>query len=625
MGSTAVGWLWLIPAFPAAGALLNATLGRAAGRSGWVSAIGTGAIVAAFGLSALTLGGPRLTQHLWQVAESGGLRLEVGLAADPLASVMLLLITGVAALIHVSAAGSGWRCFAGLNLFVAAMGVLVLADNLVLMFVGWEGVAFCSWLLIGHRYDEHEHGRAANRAFLVNRVGDAGLVVGMLMVFASSAVAPTFDFEQLQARFLLHAAQGGGAPHWLTPACLLIFAGAVAKSAQLPLHGWLPDAMVGPTPASALIHAATVVTAGIYLLVRLSFLFAMSPVAIAVVACVGAATAVYAASCAIVQTDFKRVLAYSTSSQLGLMFLAVGLGARWTAVFHLVAHAFAKACLVLGAGAVLRQTHQADLRHLGGLRATQPQVAATYAFAALALGAVPVLGSAAIPPGPLGAALWAVGAVASLGTGVYAWRSVTLAFGGEWRGPHDLPAGRTPRAVRWALIALAVGALGLAGLALPVVARWFDPAAKGGDPLAAGVALAAFVLGAWLAGRLWAKGPRTVHAPRLAAFFVSGWGFDGAYRRVVRGAVGASARLAAFDRIAVDGLVQAFAAIVRYLCIVEAALDAFVVDGTVHLVGELSLRTGRGLRRLQSGDLMRYLYVAVAGALLVLCLQYWIR
>jgi NADH-quinone oxidoreductase subunit L len=655
--------LWLLPALPAIGALLNATIGRSLKREPVIAAIAVGSVTASFVVALVALAAfwpdRLLTQTLWTVLDSGGVRVDAALSLDPLSILLVLVVTGVGALIHVystryMATDPGyWRYFAGLNAFVAAMLLLLLADNFVVLFVGWEGVGLCSWLLIGFWFQDLQKVRAANRAFLVNRLGDLGLVVGMLVLFSRSSV-PTFQFRALEQQ-LQTLAQSPEQSGWVTLACLLIFAGAAAKSAQLPFQAWLPDAMAGPTPVSALIHAATMVTAGVYLLVRLSFLYSQSTFAMTVVACIGAATALYGASCALVQTDFKRVLAYSTISQLGFMFLAVGVGAYWAAIFHLVSHAFFKACLFLGAGSVLHQTHhQQDLRKMGGLGRRMPITAASYAMGALALAGMPVAGSffskddilhGAFTAGEnlavpwLGGVLWALALFAALGTSIYAWRSRTLAFSGEWRGADDPAGSDAPRAMSWVLVALCLGSVASCALGLPAFERWLRPvlgasmdliSARGDRTSLAPIALAAIAMtvaaiGLLVAARLWAKGPRKAVLPRVTALLGSGWGFDWFYDRVIaRAALGLGRVMAAFDRIAIDGVVEAVAAIARYLCIFEAAFDYYVVDGMVHLVGEISMRTGKSLRRLQSGSLMRYLYVAVAGAMLVVCLQLWI-
>ncbi len=641
-------WLWLLPALPLLGALLIAAFGRKSDRL--VSTLAIAAVVGAFAVAlfALLTGSPLLTQHLWTVIDTGGVRVDAALALDRLSILLVLVITGIGALIHVYSvsymAGDAayWRFFAAMNLFVSAMLVLVLADNLALMFAGWEGVGLCSWLLIGFWHRDPQKVLAANRAFLVNRLGDVGLVAGILVLFWTPGVAPTFVFRALSEQLELQPTPGGA-----TLACLLIFAGAAAKSAQLPFHGWLPDAMAGPTPVSALIHAATMVTAGVYLLVRLAFLLEQSADAMLVVACVGAATALYAAACALAQTDFKRVLAYSTISQLGFMFLAVGVGAWWAAIFHLVTHAFFKAALFLGAGAVLHQTHhEQDLRRLGGLHHRLPWVSRAYAICALALAGVPLAGSffskdfilhaAFGSGGGVGVALWAAASLAALGTSLYAWRSWSLAFSGTWRGAHEAPGADAPALMRWVLALLCVGAVGTAALALPTFDDWLEPAIGAGrgsrhtlgsvtSAALIAIAIAVALGGVLLASRLWASGPRAPSSPRLLAFIEGGWGFDRLYQLGAQGMIATAAKLGAFDRLAIDGLVDAIAALTRYLCMFEAAFDYYVIDGMVHLVGQISMRTGKSLRSLQSGDLMRYLYVAVAGALIVICLQYWMR
>jgi NADH-quinone oxidoreductase subunit L len=306
---------------------------------------------------------------------------------------MLLVVTGIGFLIHIYSLGymahdeSMARFFVYLNLFVFFMLLLVMGDNLLLLFVGWEGVGLCSYLLIGFWYHDHKNTIAGNKAFIVNRIGDFGFILGIFVLVTELGRQGiwTLDFAQLQSHVALIT------PEKLTLITLLLFVGAAGKSAQLPLFVWLPDAMAGPTPVSALIHAATMVTAGVYLTARLHFLFAAAPYTLAIIAAVGAATAFLAATVALAQNDIKKVLAYSTVSQLGYMFLAVGVGAFSAAIFHLFTHAFFKACLFLGSGSVIHALDgEQDMRKMGGLKPYLPTTYWTYLIATLAIAGIPL-------------------------------------------------------------------------------------------------------------------------------------------------------------------------------------------------------------------------------------------
>ena len=441
----------------------------------------------------------------WIAVGSGdaAFRADAALVFDPLSAVMCLVVTGVGFLIHVYAVGymdedvrgdGGYqRFFCYLNLFVFSMLLLILAENMLLMFVGWEGVGLCSYLLIGFWYGERENAYAGAKAFIVNRIGDVGLLVGMLLTFWALAQAgePTLSFRGIEAhfgaiadiRFELPAFLGGLLGEKVRLVTLIgvcFFVAACGKSAQLPLSVWLPDAMAGPTPVSALIHAATMVTAGVYLVCRLSFLYAALPATSALICWVGGATALWGAGIACVQTDIKRVLAYSTVSQLGYMFLAVGAGAFSVAIFHVVTHAFFKALLFMGAGAViLALHHEQDLRKMGGLRARLPRTYWAMLVGVAAIGGVPMLSGffskdaillslyvAEDVPGHL--VLYGVGVVTAGITAFYAARLFCLVFLGPGRsGPARLAEARDPVSwILWPLYGLAALAFlgGLFGL-----------------------------------------------------------------------------------------------------------------------------------------------------------------
>src|SRR3989475_7701317 len=360
---------------------------------------------------------------------------------DPLSSTMLIVVTWIGFLIHVYATGymahqTGYtRFFAYLNLFMFMMLLLVLGANYVVMFVGWEGVGLCSYLLIGFYYEKNFAADAGKKAFVVNRIGDFGFILGIFLIFNTFG---TSDYARVFALASAHPLQYAGAA---TAICLLLFVGAVGKSAQIPLYVWLPDAMAGPTPVSALIHAATMVTAGVYMVVRSNVLFRLSPVAMMVVALVGAATAIFAATIGLAQNDIKKVLAYSTVSQLGYMFLGAGVGAFTAAIFHLMTHAFFKACLFLGAGSVIHGCGgEQDMRKMGGLRKYMPQTRWTMLVATLAIAGMPLFagfyskdeilaGAFAFQPG-----IWFLGAAGAGLTAFYIFRLYFMTFSGHYRG-----------------------------------------------------------------------------------------------------------------------------------------------------------------------------------------------
>jgi NADH-quinone oxidoreductase subunit L len=668
-------WVVLAPALGAAlllvfGARMQALVGRLV-----TAAIPTIAVFGAFAvavqgflaLAALPETERLLLDSLAPWIHVGALQADLAFALDPLSAVMCLVITGIGGLIHVYSIGymdeepSLWRFMGLLNLFVAFMLVLVLGDNLLLMFVGWEGVGLCSWALIGFWYRDHANTRAANKAFLVNRIGDFAFLCGMMLLFWSlaSVDAATVVFRELGPAVAELAGQTLWRTDVVTVVALLLFAGATGKSAQIPLFVWLPDAMAGPTPVSALIHAATMVTAGVYMVARLSALFAAAPLAGDVIAWTGAATALMAATIALTQNDIKKVLAYSTVSQLGYMFVAMGVGAYSAGVFHLVTHAFFKACLFLGAGSVIHALHhEQDMRRMGGLAPVMPLTFATYLLSTLAIAGVPPLSGFVSKDEILwkawqhDPALWAVGAAAATMTAFYMFRQVFLVFGGEsrvepklWLHVHESPA-----AITLVLVVLAAGASVAGALALPpalggadAFGAWLAPvvgAAHGAGhgvhhvetveyvlmATSVGLATAGIVL-AWLI-----YGRATLSADTFAA--IAGglpyrlsstrFRFDEIYEATfLAGTLALSRGCAWFDRTIVDGIVNGQATTVRALSAVGATLDRWIVDGAVNALGALAMSAGGAARRLQTGSINAYLFVAVAAVVCVLVAGAW--
>jgi NADH-quinone oxidoreductase subunit L len=477
--------LWIV-LLPLAGAIFNGLVGRRLSAR-WTGFVGCASVLGSFllglvaGRFVLTSGGEQLAiQTVYSWISAAGLDVEVGFRLDALSLVMVLVVSGVGFLIHLYSIGymhgdEGYgRYFAYLNLFVFSMLTLVLADSLAVIFVGWEGVGLCSYLLIGFWFEDPQKAAAGKKAFIVNRIGDLGFLLGMYLLYS---LAGTLHIESLRQA----ASAGAIGPAAATAACLLLFVGASGKSAQIPLYVWLPDAMAGPTPVSALIHAATMVTAGVYLIARLNFLFALSPDASAVVVLVGSFTAFYAATIGLAQNDIKKVLAYSTISQLGYMFVGVGSGNYGCGIFHLMTHAFFKACLFLGAGAVIHALEgEQDIRRMGDLKRRLPRTYATFLLATLAIAGFPplagffskdeilwkVLASDSRAPWaagwvhPLAYALTLAGAAL---TSFYMFRLLFLVFHGQSRLPADKHLHHETAIMTWPLIVLA---------ALSVVGGW---------------------------------------------------------------------------------------------------------------------------------------------------------
>jgi NADH-quinone oxidoreductase subunit L len=493
-----LGLLWLVPALPLAGFVLFVLLGTRLNRraSAWLgvgsvvlSAIVTLVLAASFLTSPPPEG--RYLQTLWTWIDAGGFSAQISFQLDALSLIMILVVTFVGALIHLYSAefmldeeGYG-RFFAYMNLFVGSMLVLVLADNLLLLYLGWEGVGLCSYLLIGFWYRDPANGRAARKAFIVTRVGDTAMAIGLFLLFAQLG---TLDIQEMLGRATAQWATGSGLA---IAAAALLLGGAVGKSAQLPLQTWLPDAMAGPSPVSALIHAATMVTAGVYLIARTHPLFVLAPAVMLVTALIGAITLLLAGFSALVQQDIKRVLAYSTISQIGYMFLALGVGAWSAAMFHFMTHAFFKALLFLGAGVIIISLHhEHDMFKMGGLRREMPAVFWTFLIGGASLAAVPLVTAGfyskdlilwkAWSSGPGGPWLWAAGLLGALLTASYTFRMVFLTF---YRQPQELVRESTPlpRPGWRLLVPLVILA------ALSVVGGFVEvPATLGGLPLFSG-------------------------------------------------------------------------------------------------------------------------------------------
>jgi len=566
-----------------------------------------GAVLALIGLLGLDGHGRAVTVTLFEWIPSVG--VDAALLVDPLSVTMALFVTGVGGLIHLYSIGymhgdPGFaRFFTYLNLFTFSMLLLVLADNYLLMFVGWEGVGVCSYLLVSFWFERSTAAVAGKKAFVTNRIGDAGLLLAMFLLFGAVGA---LDYHSV------FADADGIAGITVTAVVLLLLVGACGKSAQLPLHVWLPDAMEGPTPVSALIHAATMVTAGVYLMVRSSPLLELAGDATTVIAIVGAATALFAATVACAQSDIKRVLAWSTISQLGYMFLAVGSGAYIAAVFHMITHAFFKALLFLGSGSVIHALDdEQDMKAMGGLRALLPITSVTFIIGWLAIAGIPPFSGFWSKDEVLTAAydksviLWAVGLLTALLTAYYMSRQVFLVFFGKARWeesgkhPHE-----SPRTMVIPLIVLA-GASVFGGLLnLPFGPRflttWLEPAIAPGHheelTISRFLVLATIAtilsLAGIAAGRVWLK--RSDRTELEPAVLQRAWGVDDAYAAVVGGPGHATA----------TALAQ--------------GVDAGLVDGAVMGVGGLVRSAGGRLRALQTGYVRNYAMGIAFGTVMLL-------
>ncbi len=613
--------VWLIPAFPLAGALLNIFFGHLIGRRAhWVAVPAlAGSFLASCAVFARVWDGGSFTSPLFAWIVAGDFETSVVAHVDPLTGVMLLVVTGVGALIHLYSAGymhddPGYaRYFAYLNLFIFSMTMLVLAGNFLLLYVFWEAVGLCSYLLIGFWYTRPAAAQAGKKAFIVNRVGDFGFGLGIMWLWSALG---TLDYEAV------FKGVGTLAPETATGIALLLFMGACGKSAQLPLHTWLPDAMEGPTPVSALIHAATMVTAGVYMVARSHALFERSGTALEVVAWVGVATAIFAATIGLVQTDIKRVLAYSTVSQLGYMFAAVGLGAYAAGIFHLVTHAFFKALLFLGAGSVIHgMSGEQDLRKMGGLAPRMVTTTLTMTVGAAGLAGVPFLAGFFSKDEILAAAfhanraMWAILLLGAFFTAFYTFRLLFLAFFGAPRMSketahhvHESPAAMTlPLTVLAVLTAVAGLALGIPSEHGTRFARFLAPVFPVHEEAHSGfvaymllilsvVVVAAGITLAWFRYMSTPVRAEAIGRPRtaLGALLLNAYYVDRLYDRVI---------------------VRPLFALSEFLARV---FDLGVIDGLVDGLGRAVVGWAAALRQLQTGYIVNYALTMLAGAALVL-------
>ncbi|HLN04990.1 MAG TPA: NADH-quinone oxidoreductase subunit L [Acidimicrobiales bacterium] len=622
--------VFLIPLLPLAGFVILLATGRRLGnpRAGWLATLMVAAsfvvtIVVFVGLFRLPVTGRSYTQTWFTWISAGHLHVDMGLLVDPLSMTMAAFVTGVSALIHLYSIGymehdeDFSKFFVYLNLFVAAMLLLVLADNFLLLFLGWEGVGVCSYFLIGFWFERDSAASAAKKAVIFNRIGDAAFLVALFLIYERTG---SLEYHTVFARL------GSLGQPSLVAIGLLLFAGAVGKSAQIPLYPWLADAMEGPTPVSALIHAATMVTAGVYLMCRISPILFRAPDAGHVIAVIGAVTALLGATIACAQNDIKKILAYSTISQLGYMFFAAGIGAYDAAIFLMLTHAFYKALLFLGAGSVIHAMNDdQDVKTMGALARFMPITAVTFLIGWLSIGGVPPFsgfwskGDVLLNGFASNPALWVVGAVTAVLTAYYLGRAYLLVFRGEQRwvearvpGDGHGHDGYHPHDPSWVMSAplVVLGVLSVLGglINLPVhgsldfLDRWLSPVfgsrlfqhhwSVGGEWTFALIDAALAVLGVGLSITLWGK---TSERPAVEPTFLRrAWYIDWAYDRFI-------ARPS--TEVAIE---------------TSSVVEAEVIDGAVNGVAGLVRSTGRQLRKVQTGYVRNYALGLTAGLVLVL-------
>jgi NADH-quinone oxidoreductase subunit L len=676
--------IWLIPLVPAGGFVINGLFGKRLPKTA-VGVVAAGAVLISFILSAGAVSQllqlpPEERSHTVQLyewinagpahtAEGPLARFTVDWAflLDPLSAIMILVVTGIGFLIHVYSTGymheedGFYRFFAYLNLFMFSMLTLVLGNNYLMMFIGWEGVGLCSYLLIGYYFHKKSAGDAAKKAFVVNRVGDWGLSIGIMLIFVTFG---SLEFKAVGEKIREGVMAGAfhvSDPIFITIA-LTLFIGATGKSAQIPLYVWLPDAMEGPTPVSALIHAATMVTAGVYMVARSNFIYQMAPQAMAVVAVVGALTAFFAASIGLVQNDIKRVLAYSTVSQLGYMFLALGVGAFAAGVFHLMTHAFFKALLFLGSGSVIHAMHhEQDMRKMGALKNKIPVTFWTMLFGTLAIAGTPGLAGFFSKDEILWKAfssrqghvlLWLLGACVAGMTAFYMFRLLFMTFFGESRvdahAEHHIH--ESPKSMTIPLIVLAIGSVvsGYVGMPawlggtnafeqfldpvfepLPIV---HGPEAEYSHLVEAGMAavsVAIALIGFGLAyskycRRSWEEQREMRQYGALYPVLLNKWYVDELYDALfVNRAKGAGVNLWKFDAQVVDGVVNGSALGTVKSAVGSSWWDRWIVDGLVRFLGGFIKTVSWPVRLIQTGYVQNYALVMILGVLVFIGYVLW--
>ncbi len=601
--------LWLIPVLPFIGFLINGIFGRKFPKS-LINLIAVLSVVLSFGwvvkvfMTSGDLAANPINEHYFTWIKSGEFNVGWDFAVDKLTMIMLMIVTGVGSLIHIYATGymaheeGYYRFFAYLNLFMFFMLNLVLGANYLILFVGWEGVGLCSYLLIGFYFVKKSATTAGNKAFIVNRIGDFGFSLAMFLIVVNFG---TLNFSQV------FSAAPGKPTGTLTAIALLLLVGACGKSAQFPLYVWLPDAMEGPTPVSALIHAATMVTAGVYMCTRSAVIFTHAPAAMETVAVIGLLTAVFAATIGLTQYDIKKVYAYSTVSQLGYMFLGVGVGAFSAGIWHLMTHAFFKALLFLGAGSVIHACHgEQDMRHMGGLKKYAPWTMYTLMCASLAISGFPLTAGYFSKDAILGAAyayapwMYWVGVVTAGMTAFYVWRAFWMAFWGDYKGhghPHESPPSMLAPLVVLAVLSLGGGYF----FNVPKILEGMFPLAEGAEDMTLTYISVAFGLGG-IALSYYMYVVNTKLPERITS------SLGGLYTLV-------------YNKYFVDEIYDATIVnpmITGSRTVLWHGVDQGVIDGAVNGVGTQSQGIGGILKLLQSGNIRSYATWVVVGAVVLL-------
>ncbi|GBD95622.1 MAG TPA: NADH-quinone oxidoreductase subunit L [Nitrospirae bacterium] len=634
----------LIPLLPFLSFLINILFGRnfIKDRAHWIA---VPAVVGSFLLAVSAFldvaGGRDINVNIYSWIVSGSFNVSVGFLIDRLSAIMLIVVTSISTLIFIYSIGymhgdgGYYRFFAYLSLFVFSMLILVMANNFLLMYFGWEAVGLCSYFLIGYWFHKKSAADAGKKAFIVNRFGDFGFGLGVILIFLTFG---SMDYMQVFGEAGGIAGQTinllGYDVNLITLICLLLFCGAVGKSAQVPLHVWLPDAMEGPTPVSALIHAATMVTAGVFMVARCNPLFNLSEVAMNTVAIVGGVTAIFAATIALVQTDIKRVIAYSTVSQLGYMFLALGVGAYSAAIFHLYTHAYFKALLFLGSGSVIHALHdEQNMQKMGGLKKYMPVTYWVFILATLSITGIPFFSGffskdeilwRAYLAGDLGKFLWFLGTLAALLTAFYSWRLIYLTFHGKFRGTHEQEEHlhESPPVITVPLMLLAVGAVAAGWVGIPPIF------AEHGDKI-----------GEFLAPVLGYPEGEGTHAQEYfvmgASIFVAVAGWIIAYTMYLKktelpqklGAAFQPVYKLLFNKYYIDELYSK--------TIVQPTLkasdkiilgfDTYIIEGIVNGIPNLIGAFSRKLRKIQTGLLSDYGLIMAIGALSIIGVWIFLR
>ena len=627
--------VYLVPLFPLIGFFINGVLRNYLSKN-MVGIIGSGSVLLSFIFSVLFFievkNGEILHQTLSDFITVGKLSIPFSFQVDQLSSIFLLIITGVGFLIHVYSAaymnterGPHYaRYFAYLNLFIFSMLLLVLGSNFVIMFIGWEGVGLCSYLLIGYWFKNDSYNDAAKKAFIMNRIGDLGFLIA---IFWMIGLFGSVNFADVFAKA---AAMPVGAVA-LTGITLLLFLGATGKSAQIPLYTWLPDAMAGPTPVSALIHAATMVTAGIYMIARSNVMYTLAPVSQTVVAITGILTAIFAATIALKQNDIKKVLAYSTVSQLGYMFIGLGAGAYTGAVFHVMTHAFFKALLFLGAGSVIHAMHhEQDIRNMGGLKKYLPVTHATFLIGCIAIAGIPPLSGFFSKDEILAAAwsvnkiYWVIGVLGAFMTAWYMFRLYATTFRGKFRGTdeekhhlHESPAAMTIPLIILAILSIAGGWIGIPEIFIPeahqlehflapVFAKSYELKEThhldhSTELMLMAVSVAGALLAAIIAWSRYSRKPDLEPAKGFAKVLENKWYVDELYNNII---------------------VKPVYAFSNFL---NKQIEKNVIDWIVNGTGRLIQYGSRQMRWMQSGQVGSYVLLMVLGMLVFFVVQFFIK